>query len=272
MDGLEWCKERLLVPGHPLAASLLFVPAPDRDRVISLRAVLAEISAIPESSADASVVEAKLGWWEKALAQGSEHPALRALEQSGAQERLSRAELRSFLHEVVGRCRETIRFEQYEELWAHCLALGGGAARLEASLSSDKGDCRQDALASLGGAGYLFRIVRDMALDARQNRWLAPLDLQAQFQISRAEVIDSSVGRGWDGLVRTLVERGLRSGLDATDALFPQHRHLMIAWALDRRLAGQLLRRPRKILARRILPGHMGNVWAGWRAARALRA
>ncbi|MEE4295771.1 MAG: squalene/phytoene synthase family protein [Wenzhouxiangella sp.] len=270
MDGIQWCRDRLLVPGHPLAASLLFVPSPDRERILSLKAVLAEISAIPESSGDDTVVRAKLAWWEDALTSGSEHPALLALAQSGAQERLNASDLLAFLHEVVGRCQGGTRFERYEELWAHCLALGGGAARLEASLISIHHGRYQDALESVGGAGYLFRVVRDMAVDARQNRWFAPLDLQAQFQISRTEVAESKVGSGWDGLVRTLIERGVRAGGDAVASLSPSHRHLAIAWAVDYRLAVHLMRRPRKILSRRLLPGHMGNVWAAWRAARRL--
>lgn len=270
MDGIQWCRDRLLVPGHPLAASLLFVPSPERERILALRALLAELSGVSDSPTDESVVRAKLAWWEDALTQGSEHPALVALSQSGADERLSKPELLAFLHEVAGRCREGIRFERYEELWGHCLALGGGAARLEASLFSSDHDPRPDILAALGGAGYLFRVVRDMALDARHNRWLAPLDLQAQFQVGRMEVVDSSVGPGWEGLVRTLVERGMRSGADAVSALLPQHRHLAISWALDHRLAVRLMRHPRKILSHRMLPGHIGNVWVSWRAARSV--
>lgn len=270
MDGLQWCRDRLLVPGHPLAASLLFVPSPDRERILSLRAVLAELSAIPDSSTDDGVVRAKLAWWEDALSGGSSHPALLALSQSGAQERLNASELLAFLHEVVGRCRDDIRFERYEDLWAHCLALGGGAVRLEAGLVSRNHGRHQDALASVGGAGYLFRVVRDMAMDSRQNRWLAPLDLQAQFQVSRTEVAESNVGTGWDGLVRTLIERGVRSGRDAAATLSTSYRHLLIAWALDERLALRLMRCPRRMLSRRILPGHTGNVWMAWRAARRL--
>jgi phytoene/squalene synthetase len=43
-------------------------------------------------------------------------------------------------------------------------------------------------LTRLASAGYRIRITRDLVLDARQERWLVPLELQAEFQLTRQHV------------------------------------------------------------------------------------
>ncbi|NDY94700.1 squalene/phytoene synthase family protein [Wenzhouxiangella limi] len=268
MDALQWCRDRLLVPGNPLAASLLFVHPPQRERILALRGLITELAALDDPAAEQPVREARLGWWHQALAEGAPHPALEAMTDSGADERVS-PDLLLALLASIGSAAINQRFERYEQLWSHCLAIGGQAGRLEARLA-EEGEQDDSAAAALGGASYLIRIVRDLGLDARNDRWLVPLDLQAQFQVARRDAINTRTGPGWDGLVRTLLERAVREGNAARSRLSTRHRHLHIHWALDRRLAGQLVRRPGVIVQRRILPGHAGNVWTAWRAARRL--
>ncbi len=268
MDALQWCRDRLLVPGNPLAASLLFLSPAQRDRTLALRALIAELTGLDDCSAEADAVGAKLGWWQKALVEGAPHPALTAMAESGAAQCVAPAALLPLL-ESIGAGRLNARFERYEQLWAYCLAIGGEAARIELYLAGD-GESDARAAAALGAAGDLIRRVRDLSLDAAHNRWLVPLDLQAQFQVARRDALDTRGGPGWDGLVRTLLERAMREGQAAVGCLPQQHRHLHIHWSLDRRLAGRLARRPAQILERRILPGHAGNVWTAWRAARSL--
>ena len=266
MDHLQWCRERLLVPGNPLSASLLFIAPEARDQVLAVRTVVSELAGLAQAVTDESVTGAKLGWWRQALVEGATHPALIALEQSGAAMNVPPEAFIPLL-ETIGRDLARPRFEQFEQLHAHCLGLGGEAARLEALLDCPDG-ATAEAAREVGAAGYLLRLVRDLGLDARADRWLVPLDLQAQFQVGRMDAADGKGGPGWDGLVRTLVERALRSGTPAAEALAGRHPHLTICWALDRRLAALLARRPGQVLERRLLPGQFGNVWAAWRAAR----
>lgn len=269
MDALQWCRDRLMVPGNPLVASLLFVDSTERERILALRGLISELAALDDPGADETVREARFGWWYEALRKGAEHPALRALIDSGVAERVEPSQCLELLG-AIRVASANPRFERSEQLWAHCLAIGGEAARLELQLS---GAAELDKIkaATLGAAGYLIRLVRDLAQDAANNRWLVPLDLQAQFQVARSDVLGApGGGPGWDGLVRTLLERALREGDAAAAGLPCRYRHLQIYWSLDRRLAGQLARHPREILRRRILPGHVGNVWTAWRAARRL--
>jgi len=268
MEGLRWCRERLLLPGHPLAASLLFIPPAQRERVLALRALITELASLDDPGVEPEVRSAKFGWWHQALIEGAPHPALMAMNETGAADLVAPRDLLALLT-TIGATSLDRRFERHEELWAHCRNIGGEAARLELHLTWD-GEQNEAPALMLGAAGYLFRIVRDLALDARNHRWLVPLDLQAQFQIARSDALTTSGGPGWDGLVRTLLERALREGAVAAAGLAPSHRHLHIHWSLDRRLAASLARRPGLILRQRILPGHAGNVWTAWRAARSL--
>jgi phytoene/squalene synthetase len=271
MDALQWCRGRLEVPGHPLAASLRFIGSPDHERLLAFRALVGEIASLADAGLDPSIVAAKAGWWRTALTEGANHPALTALTESGAAERVPPTEILGLLKSVLSAGTEH-RFERFEELWAHALSIGGEAARLEVRMVDGWTVDHEPPAAAIGAAGYLLRVVRDLASDARANRWLVPLDLQAQFQVGRKEALNAEAGPGWDGLVRTLVERAVRAGSRSREQLPALQRHLHLQWALDRRLAAQLARRPGQILERRILPGHTGNVWTAWRCARRLRA
>lgn len=268
MEGLQWCRNRLLVPGNPLAASLLFVDPVEHDRILALRALITELAALDDPSAEPMVRAAKFGWWRQALIEGAPHPVLQAMAGTGASRQVQLDMLLPLLAAIAS-SSDNLRFERQEELWDHCLSIGGEAARLELRLDGP-GDPHESRARALGAAGYLVRLVRDLAVDARQNRWLVPLDLQAQFQVARGDALDIRGGPGWDGLVRTLLARALREGQAAASALPAGNRHLHIHWSLDQRLASRLARRPDAILRRRILPGHAGNVWTAWRAARRL--
>lgn len=269
MDGLAWCRERLLVPGQPLAASLLFAAVDDRDPILAIRALGAELLQLLDGPSEPGLLSARLSWWQGALRGQAEHPVLVAWSQAfnaGAGHSLAPGAFAGLL-DAVAQAGGSARFERFEELWQQCRSLGGAVAAIEFGLHGGS-SVEEDAALELGASSWLLRRVRDIALDARQNRWLVPLDLQAQFQVARQDVMEARGGPGWHGLVRTMLTRALRSGEAAADRLGPAHYHLKIHWAVDKRLASALAGRPEAILQRRLLPGHAGNVWTAWRAAR----
>lgn len=268
---VDWSRERMLGRGSPLAASLYFAPEARQDGIVALRAVISEIAAVPDTVSEADIGRKKLAWWRDALRNRAAHPAIEALVASGAADRLAPERFEPLIASVADTL-ESPRFEQSEAAWEHCLALGGPVAGLEAELvdpESAGGDWPV-----IGGFAYLVRLVRDLGVDARANRWLVPLDLQAEYQLARQDVLDGSPGRGWDGMVRAWlgdgarrVDRALR---DVSAEACWRQRHLMVSHELDRRLAKVLARHPRRILDRRVQPAHVGNVWCAWRAARRL--
>lgn len=270
---MHWCRERMLGRGSPLAASLHFAPERRQDGIVALRTLISEIAAVPDTVSDPDVGRKKLAWWRDALRERSPHPAIEALVASGAADRLAPERFDPLIVNVM-ETLESPRFERSDDAWRHCMALGGPAAALETELVDPESESFDD-WATLGGYAYLVRLVRDLGIDARANRWLVPLDLQAEYQVARQDVLARSSGRGFDGMVRAWLDDGARRVAAALEDRSAEEcwrqRHLMVAYALDRRLARALARHPRRILERRVQSGHMGNVWCAWREARRLR-
>lgn len=269
---IEWSRSRMLGRRSPLSASLPFASEPLRDAIVSLRAVISEIAAVPDTVSDPEVGRRKLAWWSGALRDRAPHPAIEGLVASGAADRLAPERFEPLIASVA-ETLEPPRFELRDDAWAHCMALGGPAASLEVELVH-AADASAGNWSALGGFAYLVRLLRDLGVDARANRWPVPLDLQAEYQVARQDIVGGSISRGFDGMVRAWLEDGSKRADDAlrTLPIEPRwrQRHLMISHALDRRLARALARHPRHILDRRVQPGHVGNVWCAWRQARKL--
>ena len=284
MDALAWCKDRILVPGNPLTASLPFADEAERDSILALRTLVGELGASIEAS-DVQVGTTKLNWWRDALSgaqpAAQRHPVVQALNDSGAMPGLNLSSVEALIG-ALSELFDKPRFERFEDVWNLCERIGGQAALLEAELlgaqERDPGKNQSSfaQLRELGSAAYLIRMTRDIALDARANRWWVSLDFQADYQVSRVDVAEATPSHGFDGLVRSLIHQAIRRAQLAirqiSNGAAWHHRHLLIHWSLDQRLGLKVARRPSRILDRRILPSHAGNVWTAWRSARRLRS
>lgn len=229
--------------------------------------------AVPAEVSDPEVGGHKLDWWERALSEDSAHPALRALDRSGGWRWLKPEDFRPLLA-ASRTLLITPHFERIEELWTHCRAAGGTAAQLEARLCPAVA-VPDEALIELGGASSMVRVVSGLRRDARANRWLVPLDLQAQYQVTRAQVAYGAGGPGLDGLMRHMLEIALRRRA-AAEAALPEDsvwplRHLLIRAALDARTARVLARRPSRGLGKSIPAAGLFHAWTAWRVALRLR-
>jgi 15-cis-phytoene synthase len=276
MEALDWCRQRLLVPGNPLTASLLFAEADVRDAVLALRTVCSELASVASQVSERSLAETRLNWWRQALQdERNEHPAIKAMRETGASARIPAAAFEPLFAAIV----ETLdnpRFESTDQAWQFFRRAGGVVSELEAQmLASSASPAGVDGLADIGAAGYLIRVTRDLVIDARSNRWLVPLDVQADFQVARQDALQSQSSRSFDGMIRALLAEAVRRGERGRNCLSPEaawlNRHQLILWALDCRLAGLIARRPQRIFDQRVLPSHALNVWHAWRAARRLR-
>lgn len=276
-DSLTWLRERLLVPGHPLALTLPYAHPDLRDRLVALHAVVGGIAAVPGEVSDADVARRKLGWWRQALDERLPHPAVRAWVESGAAERTPAPAFVPLIEAVAAEI-EPPRFENAAGFHAHCRAVAGPVAALEARLVDPDADPESpaaDALADMAGAGYRARIVRDLVVDAGRQRWLVPLDAQAEHRITRREVAEASDGMRLRALVRDLAGEAAAAVAAAAGRLSAagawRHRHLVLRHELDRRLALKLVRRPHRVVRERVAAGGVGDALALWRRARTLR-
>ncbi|MGB0514119.1 MAG: phytoene/squalene synthase family protein [Wenzhouxiangellaceae bacterium] len=273
-DPLDWCRRRLLMPGHPLALTLPYAAPEIRDSLLSLHAVISEIAAIPDAVSEPEVARRKLDWWRQALVRGERHPALLAWRASGGDARLAPTAFTTLLDAVALEI-EPPRFDQNRELYAHADHVAGPAASLEAQLIGGETPSRE-ALESVAGAAYRIRIVRDLVLDARQDRWLVPLELQAEFQLTRQQVAAGAGEHRLRALVRGMAADALRDldrGLGVIDAgVAWRHRHWMLRMGLERRLGKHLLQRPARVVRERVTAAGPLAGFAVWRQARRLRA
>jgi len=276
-DPVAWYRSRLTVPGHPLAITLPYAPPERADEIVALNALIGEIAAVPGEVSDPDVARQKLEWWRQALAEQLPHPAVQAWLQSGAAEYLKAGDFRALVEAVSSEIAPP-RFEQVEALDLHCRELAGAGALLEARLI-DRGawpeSAESEALTALAGAGYRIRVVRDLVLDARRERWMVPLELQAEYQLTRQHVAAGEGGHRLAALVRHMagdavleIDRHWRA-LAADQAWC--HRHFLLRIQLDRRIGQRLLARPERIVRERVAPGKVGDAITIWRRARALR-
>jgi phytoene synthase len=273
---LDWCRARYLVPGHPLTLTLPYADASDQDALLALRAVIAEIAAVPGDVSEPDVARRKLQWWRDALFGGVPHPVLEAFRAAGAADRVPIGCLVA-LADAVGTTIDAPRFETEAELDRHARALTRPAVEAEAALVDGERECPDavDPLADMAAAGYRIRLARDLVLDARHARWSVPLELQAEFQVTRTQVAEGEVPHRVRALLAHLAGGGVQT-IDAARASLSAgsawtHRHAVLSGELDRRLGLRIVRSPARALAVRQASAGPLTALALWREARRLR-
>ena len=273
---LDWCRARYLVPGHPLTLTLPYAEPDDRDALLALRALIGEIAAVPGDVSEPDVARRKLGWWMDALDQALPHPVIEAYRASGAAERVPPVRL-GRLVEAVRTTVEAPRFETEAELERHALDLAAPAAQAEAALvTADAADAAAvEALARMAAAAYRVRLARDLVLDARHGRWSVPLELQAEFQVTRSQVAEGEVEHRVRALLAHMAGGAVRASDAARESLPAaegwRHRHAVLSADLDRRLGLLLVRSPARALTERLTAAGPRAAFGLWRQARRLR-
>lgn len=273
---LDWCRARYLVPGHPLTLTLPYADPADRDALLALRALIGEIAAVPGDVSEPDVARRKLGWWMDALDNALPHPVLEAYRESGAAERVPAQRLGALVVAVRATV-DAARFETVAELDRHAHDLVAPAADAEAALVAPGGveDAVSEPLARMAAAAYRIRLARDLVLDARHGRWSVPLELQADFQVTRTQVAEGEEPHRVRALLAHMAGEGVQA-IDASRDALPtdaawQHRHAVLAAELDRRLGLALVRKPSRALEQRITAAGPRAAFGLWRQARRLR-
>ena len=278
--GIQWCRNRLLVPGSSLSLTLPYAESELQDPILALRTVITEIASVPDEVSDPDVARRKLDWWRRGLEEQLPHPAITALLETGAYQALQLADFQRLIT-AVSFAIDPPRFERLEEWVSHCLALSAPSAMLEARLVENLSDSSvprdkntDQALSELAAASYQIRSVRDLVLDARHGRWWLPLELQAEFQLNQVAVASSDPGDGLKSLIAHCMSTILSQRQLALNKISGNqawcHRHQMLSAALDHRLGQSIQRNPEKITKQRVLPtGILASVQL-WRTARSL--
>ncbi len=273
---LVWCAERLLVPGNPLTLTRPYAAEELRDPLLALRAVIGEIARVPVEVSDADVARRKLGWWRQALTEHLPHPAVQALVETGAAGPGTEAELLDLVT-AVETTVEAPRFETVDAFEAHARQLAGPAARAEGGLVEPDGpeEAVAELLVAMTAGAYRVRMVRDLVLDARQQRWLVPLELQAEFQVTRQQVAAGEQPHRTRALLAWMAGQAVQAIDSAAAELDParawRHRHALLYVSLDARLGRRMVRRPGRAMDRPFAAAGPLAPLALWRTARRMR-
>lgn len=277
MEPLAYCRGLALAPGASLRLTLPFAPSAQRERLIVLYALLAELGRIPDTVSEPGVAQVKLGWWRQQLIGDAEsraqHPILVALTEQELLERLEPQLLERLLTGIQSTMDPPVRREMVDFI-ADCADLGGTAARLElAAIDGQETTVTYGpALDRLGAGRYLARLLRDIRHDAGQGRWWMPRAVQARFGASAAAVAAGNAGDDESAAVAWLAAQAgemMADGIAALPvALRARQVHLLCQTVLDQRLAAYMARRPALVFQQRLRTGPVGDLWTVWRQAR----
>ncbi len=175
------CEELACTPRGEFAGVQRFIPAVHEPQLLAFEALFCSLRDIPVSVSDPSVGLAKLGWWQKELAQaatgGSQHPVVRAMIETGALDRLDPDCFNAYLHGLM------------MQLHDNCL---NTTAELEATLRDTAGKEAQllmgstppAAMTGAACAARLLELLRALSDTDREHVWL-PMDLMARHSVSR---------------------------------------------------------------------------------------
>ncbi|HEY5760163.1 MAG TPA: squalene/phytoene synthase family protein [Steroidobacter sp.] len=265
---------RTAPPGSMRYFSLLYSPEDQRESVLALYAIEAEIRESAKSASH-DVAHTRLTWWraetDRLINGNPQHPATRILHERAPGDR----SVFSKLHEVLAAADMDLArmtFGNHQELRAYCSRSGGAIQELVASQSIPPGALDESARAAANKLGVGIRmaeIVRDLRQDAYDGNVYLPLDLLDKHGLKTEDLRAGEVGAKLKdalGSIResAIAELELPSRGPQTEHLRP----IYVLAALHRKLLDHIAARNYDVATQRIELGPLQKPWTAWRAAR----
>jgi len=271
----EHCRELALTPGSVFEFTSRFLPKGKLEALLAKYALNQAVSSIPKGSADDSVKWAKLKWWSEELvadpAAPARHPVLRALWQSGARAKLDDALLLRLVSDALAQIDrapdsdENAMCERLAEL---------GSTDIQLELSLEDAELGAQPLKMLGAATGLFSLVSSFAANHIPETSGLPLNVLARFNVSVAELEDSTHKQELAQIVEHLAQQSLAWFQEGMSGLASQPptavvSHLRLRWAMEQRRLHAIRRDAPGFLAsgKRYGPA---DAWFAWRFLRKL--
>jgi phytoene/squalene synthetase len=281
MAGVEFdhCRELALRPGGVFEFTSRFIAPRSREALLGVYALKQAICTIPHAQVDDSVKWEKLKWWgEELLADpqsSSRHPVLRALQMSGARQKLQDKLLLQLVSDAVMQI-DMPPFADEQSLFERFAALGSSEIELELALDeAGVGEVSRDLL---GAASIMSGLILSFAPNQRSQTERLPLSLLAKFSIGSDDLGQADAGGKLSGVVAELVSvaiqwfsKGLKtleisaaenSGLQAAA-------HLQLRWAMEKRRLENIAGDVDGFLQTGTRFGP-GDAWYAWRTMRKL--
>lgn len=267
----------LPTPGSEEWSALLFTPEGRRRGFAAALACRREIAALARSSSDEGVARVRLAWWREEaglLATGRpRHPATRHLAAATPDAGVAAAALVAML-EAAERDLAGRRYDDFQDLHAHCVADGGAffelAARTAGGWAPDAAAVA--ALRELGAGTRLVGLIRSLHQDAVQGRCYLPTAACAEYAVTLEDCLRPPPGDGLRAVLGRTAEQArgaLARGLGdlPTAAVAPSASPLVLT-ALAARLLRRLERRDFPVIGHWTELNGLGKLLTAWNAAR----
>jgi phytoene synthase len=188
---VRFCWEQVLRTNRLFRISTVFAPADRARQLLPLYALFGAVEEISSKHSDEDLARRKLDWWRQECArienQGSEHPVLRELVDSGAYEVMRKDSLARLFDDAESRL-DPRPPPDIDDLKSLCSKLIQPQFELELSLSGEKTD-RVPSLNRLAAASGLAQLLRESCRGRRPaGYWWLPLSLMARHGVSRADI------------------------------------------------------------------------------------
>lgn len=268
---LAWCRDQVLTPDSLLSVTLRFADTEAQSDLLILHAVLRSIRAIPFEVSQPEPAMAKLGWWQQELMdpgpQASQHPAARALHDSGVFARVNETDLAAFIQAVA--CFASGEpVEDQGGLLRHAEGIGGSAAKLEQSLTSGH---ISDSVIVAGVTDFMCWCLGNFERKLVGSCWWLPLDGQAKFGQSAPEGRVNGEQNRNPEILGFQAQEAIKS-IDKLASQSPPETsakrvasHLYVSSAVNRYRLTRLARNPSRYWPIRNRPW---DIVVAWRAAR----
>lgn len=269
----EYCQKEAAASGSSFYYAFLFLP-PDRRRAITaVYAYCREVDDVVDEVSDASVAQAKLGWWRgevDALFRGAPtHPVTQALQPFLQMPfGITRERLAAVLDGMEMDLRQN-RYLDFPALQRYAHLVAGVVGEMAASIFGYRQPATLEYAARLGLALQLINVIRDVGDDARRGRIYLPLDEMQRFGVKAADLLNARYVDGFVPLMRFQAERARAVYREAIDLLPAEDRRAqrtgLIMGAIYATLLDEVEREKFRVLHQRIALTPLRKLWIAWK-------
>lgn len=274
MDHEAYCRNKAAPIGSSLHYALLFAPANQRQGLLGLAALRAEILEIPREVSDTGVGAVKLAWWQEELQRLAEgnprHPVTQALAPAIRQFELPI----EGLNEMIEAARMDLEYGSYptlRELTLYCHRAGGSIAELAWRMSESTGTDAAAFAHDLSIGLELTRMLRHLRRDLMAGRCYIPADELSIRGVTTRQMLGEPTAELTQSVLAQQARRSRQFLDSAIGRLQPQARkplrYGLILAVLYRELLLRIEQDGNPVLSRQHHLTPLRKLWVAWKTA-----
>lgn len=275
MPALDYCRDKVALPGSSLYYSVLFVPADLRQGLLALHAAAEEFREIADEVSDEGVARAKLGWWAEEMQRTANgeprHPVTRLLARPMRETGIDAARFARVLSAFVEHHRRD-RYRTMGELETHARCIADITGCMAAELAGFDQPETLEASRHLGVALTLADIAQHPRRSGGRRETDLPEELLVEFGARAADVHAPRTSAALRRVVRAVADDArlnLRRALDEmpeSDHARQASRRALAEMTLAR--LGAMRRVDYAVLERSPAVTPLRKLWIAWKHRR----